>query len=66
MVIFWILLLTLVLGVLADIGITVLLHVRFHYKMEFLAWLGRRDWARRAWALALVLLVVLRFIFGVI
>ncbi len=62
----WILILVLVLGVLVDIGITVLLHSKFHYQMEFLAWLGRRDWARRAWALALLLLVVLRYAFGVI
>ncbi len=62
----WILLIVLVAGVLVDIGITVLLHAKFHYQMEFLAWLGRRDLARRAWALALLLLVVLWFVLGVI
>lgn len=66
MVTFWILLLVLVVGILVDIGITVLLHVRSHYTWEFLAWLGRRDWARRAWALALVLLLILRYALGVI
>ncbi len=58
-----ILLFVLALGVIADIGITVLLHVKFHSQWEFLAWLGRRDIARIAWFVAFVVLVT-RYVFG--
>lgn len=62
----WILLIVLAAGVLVDIGITVLLHAKFHDMLEFATWLDRRVVARRLWALALVLLVILRLALGVI
>ncbi len=64
--VFNILLLALVVGAIVDISITVLLHAKFHDMLDFATWLDRRVVARRLWALALLLLVVLRFVLGVI
>jgi len=64
--VFNILLLVLIVGVLVDIAITVLLHVKFHNMLDFATWLDLRAIARKLWALALVLFVILRLVLGVI
>lgn len=61
-----ILLLVLVVGLLADIGITVLLQVKYHSILGFATWLDRRAIARKLWALALVVLLILRYALGLI
>lgn len=63
--VFNILLLVLVVGVLADIGITVLLLVKFHSMLGFATWLDVRALARKAWVASGVLMLFLRA-FGVI
>lgn len=57
--VFNILLLLLVLGAVADIAITVLLHTKYHLVWDFVAWLGRRDLARKAWFASGVLMLLL-------
>lgn len=57
--VFNILLLVLILGAIADIAITVLLHTKYHLVWDFVTWLGRRDFARKAWFASGVLMLLL-------